>query len=188
MHSRSVAGLKRPLETCRGARAPHWACWNLEASIWTKRELGETRGHIERAMGANDWVTAVHYVQRIFPSTEAWLLSCSDGEGGHGLWKPYHAYGRSYYAGYERTDSVGGWMQFRPSTFYGYVDDATVWAKKHGLALPAWPVWWDHSQVGARAVAAWLSPLAQAVTAGYMRAVVGNSHVHWAPSIDRLCA
>lgn len=35
------------LQICRGARAPRWACWNLEASVWTRRELGETRGHIE---------------------------------------------------------------------------------------------------------------------------------------------
>lgn len=35
------------LETCRGARAPHWACWSLRASIWVRLELAETRAKIE---------------------------------------------------------------------------------------------------------------------------------------------
>ena len=32
---------------CRGVRAPAWACWSLEASIWTKRELAKTQAVIE---------------------------------------------------------------------------------------------------------------------------------------------
>lgn len=180
------------LRTCRGARAPAWACWGLEASIWTKRELGETRAKLAkladrrlRAMGMYDWETAARYVQKVFPGTYEWLMSCSGGEGGHGAWVRYG--GDPYYAGYELTDAVGGNLQFRPSTFYGYVDDAWAWAKAHGLSLPPMSVRWDRSHIGADAVAAWLSPLAQAVTGAYMRGVVGNSHTHWAPSIDAAC-
>jgi len=32
---------------CRGALAPAWACWSLEASNWTRLELAKTRERIE---------------------------------------------------------------------------------------------------------------------------------------------
>lgn len=177
-------------EQCQGIRAPHWACWSLAASIWTRRELGETKAKLAaidlRSMGMYDWTTAARYVQRVFPGTFGWLMSCSHGEGGHGRWVRYG--GGAYYPGYELTDAVGGPMQFRPSTFYGYVDDAFAWARAHGLRLPAIPLGWDHAHIGAKAVAAWLNPLAQATTAAYMRGVVGNSYIHWSPSIDPYCS
>lgn len=143
--------------------------------LWKGRYVGCVTVLGRRTIPATgDWGTAVAIVQRIYPGTAGWLLRCSSGEGGHGGWVPYHAYGNHYYAGYEKLDAVGGWMQFRPSTFYGYVRKAFSDARRRGFILD-------------RTYESWLSPLGQAVTAAYMR-FVGLSPIHWKPSEDRNCA
>lgn len=143
--------------------------------LWKGRYAGCVTVLRRRTIPAtSDWMVAVALVQRIYPGTARWLLSCSSGEGGHGTWVPYRAYGRSYYPGYERLDAVGGWMQFRPSTFYVYVQTAFADARARGYILD-------------RTYESWLSPLGQAVTAGYMR-FTGVSRYHWKASEDPLCA
>lgn len=151
--------------------------FHCAALKWTHRELLQARAEKHarwlRLPDTNDWQTAVKIAQRVYPGTDAWLLSCSRGEGGHGRWVRYG--GGSYYPGYERTDAVGGWLQFRPSTYYAYVYTAISYARHHGFTVPA-------------AARSWLSPLGQALTGGYMRKIAGNSHWHWQASIDRGCA
>lgn len=162
----------------RGAHATR--TFHCQALRWSSRELRQARSErYYRLPATSDWGVAVRLAQRVFPGTARWLLSCSASEGGHGAWKPYRAYGRAYYAGYERTDSVGGWMQFRPSTFRPYYRVTVAYVRAHGfrvrLSVDDW-------------LSGWRDPLAQALTAGYMRVVMGNSGWHWAASIDRGCA
>lgn len=159
------------IDRCRGAIAPHWACWSLEASIWTKRELGETQAKLEmtrlRSMGMNDFGTAARFSDRIFPGVYSWLMSCSGGEGGHGGFVMNH-----------QGSGAGGNMQFMFGTYDAYDNEAIKEANRRGARLPSVL---NNSYFG------WHSPLGQAITAAYMRAVVGNSHYHWAPSIDSAC-
>jgi hypothetical protein len=56
---RDLAQLGDRLEICRGARAPHWACWNLMAARWTASELKETRAKIE----ARQYGLVVHLLE-----------------------------------------------------------------------------------------------------------------------------
>lgn len=146
---------------------------------WSRRELQQALKEKQRRWhqlpSTNDWGNAVKITQRVYSGTAAWLLSCSHGEGGHGRWVRYG--GGSYYPGYERTDAVGNWMQFRPSTFRPYWRLALADMRRRGFYIndPGW-------------LKAWLSPLPVALTAAYMRKVAGNSHWHWKASIDRGCA
>ena len=128
-------------------------------------------------IGAGSWGTtlAVHVAQRVFPGTESWLLSCSSAEGGHGRWVRYG--GGGYYSGYEYTDAVGGPMQFRPSTFRGAYRRAIDYTQHKGFVIERQD-WLE----------AWLSPLGQALAAGYLRNVDGSSRWHWAASISNGCA
>ena len=47
---------------CRGVRAPAWACWNLEASIWTKHELADTLAAITARVAAMP-ISSMTYAQ-----------------------------------------------------------------------------------------------------------------------------
>lgn len=145
---------------------------NWVAGRWRDRSLACEKELARRTIPAtNDWAVAVTLADRIYPGTKQWALSCSGGEGGHGGWVRYG--GGSYYPGYEHTDAVGGWMQFRPSTFYAHVAQAFDDARSRGFILnPAYE--------------SWLHPIGQAVTAAYMRAM-GWSHIHWDPGIDWRC-
>lgn len=165
-------------ERCRGAVAPHWACWALEASIWTKRELSETQEKIEahakvaelrrlRAIGMYDFQTAARFADRIFPGTYSWLMSCSGGEGGHGGFVMNHL-----------GSGAGGNMQFMYSTYDAYDNAAIKEANRRGARLPAAL---RDSGFG------WQSPLGQAITAAFMRGVLGISHNHWSPAVDSAC-
>ena len=128
----------------------------------------------------NDWVTAVRVVQRVYPGTEGWLLSCSSAEGGHGAWVWYG--GRSwqgYHIGYDSTgDTVGGWLQFRYSTFAPYWRHAQTDVRQRGFSAP---------ELGGGRYDAWLAPLGQALTGGYMR-FHGKDGYHWSASYGRGCS
>lgn len=123
------------------------------------------------------WHKAVAEVQKIFPGTEAWLLSCSAAEGGHGRWVRYG--GGSYYPGYEYTDAVGNWLQFRWSTFKGMFRHALEYAQARGYIIP------EHLRDSGH-VRAWLSPLATAMAGGWAR-YTGNDASHWSASWSSGC-
>lgn len=126
----------------------------------------------------NDWRTAVRWVQRIYPGTESWMLYISDREGG---WGPWVWYGGRTWSGYHvgndflGADTVGGWMQFRYSTFAPYWRGAQKDLRQRGYLIPEIPM---PSAGGPSEYAAWLSPLGQALTAGYMR-YYGKDGCHW---------
>lgn len=124
-----------------------------------------------------DWFTAVRIAQRVFPGTLDWLWSCSDAEGAHGDWVPYHEYGNHYYPGYENLDAVGGWMQFRPSTFRGAYRRAIEYARSLGFKIEE-EYWLD----------AWLKPLPQALAAGYLHNIDKSYRHHWSASISNGCS
>jgi hypothetical protein len=153
-----------------GERYLHWV-----KRVWNSRRL-EARTQAQRYVRHHtlhdwdDWRMAVTQAQRPFPGTSSWLLSCSDAEGGWGSWVRYG--GGSYYAGYEDTNSVGGWMQFRPNTFYSYVYTALAHVRSLGYFVP-------------RKAASWFSPLGQALTAAYMYTHGGRSH--WFASVGNGC-
>ena len=170
-------------------------CWYATAAQWTRREIGETRVQLvkERELAArtlpdtNDWVTAVNIVQRVYPGTRDWLLSCSAAEGGHGRWVWYggrpwtgHHIGNDFLG----MDTVGGPLQFRYSTFkpywFGYygAKGALADTRARGFIVP---------DLG-EGYGPWVSMLGQALTGAYMRKIIGNSAYHWSASISRGCA
>jgi hypothetical protein len=123
----------------------------------------------------NDWVTAVQIAQRPYPNTKWPLLALSDREGGWGpwvwysgacgnppcLWQGYHVGGDNV----SGADTVGGWMQFRYSTFAPYWRQAQADLKRRGFLIPEIGM---PPEGGPTKYAGWLSPLGQALTAGYM--------------------
>lgn len=112
---------------------------------------------------STDWVTSVRIIQRIYPGTESFLLSCSSGEGGHGGFVMNH-----------QGSGAAGWMQFMSGTFYGHAPIAFSNARSLGFILP------DELTISIE------SPMAQALTAAFMRSHGMSSH--WDPGIDPLCA
>lgn len=127
--------------------------------------------------GNSAWSKAVKEVQKVFPGTENWLLSCSGAEGGHGRWVSYG--GGSYYPGFEYKYVVGGWMQFKWPTFKGMFRHALDHARAQGFKVP--PHLHDPGDVRA-----WLSALAQAMAAGWAR-YTGNDDSHWSASWSSGC-
>lgn len=126
----------------------------------------------------NDWRTAVRWVQKIYPGTESWMLYISDREGG---WGPWVWYGGRKWSGYHigddflGADTVGGWMQFRYSTFAPYWRGAQKDLRSRGYTIPNIPM---PPEGGDPEYAAWLSPIGQALTAAYMR-YTGRDGCHW---------
>lgn len=125
----------------------------------------------------NDWQTAVRVVQRVYPGTADWMLYISDREGGYGPWVWY---GGRHWSGYHvggdnvtGDDTVGGWMQFRYSTFAPYWRGAIKDLRSRGFVIPKFP-----DRGGPEEYQPWLDPLAQALTAGYMR-YYGKDACHW---------
>lgn len=171
-------------------RAPrHSKCWMVpwQRSCTVARaslrlhtalaQIAETRLDHEIPL-INDWKTAVRWVQRIYPGTESWMLYISDREGG---WGPWVWYGGRRWSGYHvgndflGSDTVGGWMQFRYSTFAPYWRGAQKDLRSRGYIIPQIPM---PPEGGPSIYAAWLSPLGQALTAGYMR-YYGKDGCHW---------
>lgn len=177
----------------------HVKCWGVpwqrsctvaRASLRLHTELAEIAVHrlSTEIPNTNDWQTAVQIVQRIYPGTAQWMLDISDGEGGHGpwvwfsgmcsdppcLWTGYHLGDDPY-----GDDAVGGWMQFRYSTFAPWYRAMLKNLKERGITIP--DLGWARPQVSYGASTGygpWLSPLGQALTAGYMR-WSQNDGCHW---------
>ena len=123
--------------------------------------------------GCRAWPRAVEEVQRVFPGTESWLLSCSAAEGGHGRWVGYS--GVSYSTWLRDSDTVGGPLQFRFSTFTGMYRRAVEYARDRGYRVPSVDM-----------TSAWRSALGQALAGGWAR-FTGNDNYHWSASFGRGC-
>lgn len=82
------------------------------ASAWRAKarrarlSFGEWWRWIHTLREQRTWHAAVAHVQRPYPGTSGWLLSCSADEGGWGHWVPNSDGG-----------DPGGWLQFMPGTF-----------------------------------------------------------------------
>lgn len=156
------------------------SCTAARASLRLHTRLSEAaRIKLDREIPLiNDWRTAVRWVQRIYPGTEGWLLSISDREGGWGEWVWY---GGRHWSGYHigndflGADTVGGWLQFRYSTFAPYWRSAEADLRRRGYIIPSIPM---PPEGGDSRYAAWLSPLGQALTGAYMR-YTGKDGCHW---------
>jgi hypothetical protein len=160
---------KQPISSCPYAR---WV-----EGLWWNRRVGLKKEVRARVIPAtNDWVTAVRIVQKIYPGTSDWMLYISKREGGYGPWVWY---GGRHWSGYHigndflGADTVGGWMQFRYSTFAPYWRQAQEDLRRRGFILPDIPNYGGPAQYQA-----WLWPLGQALTAGYMR-YTGKDGCHW---------
>jgi hypothetical protein len=168
-------GIKRTrISATQKIRACSYAGW--VEGLWWHRLVEIRKAAAWRILPpTNDWATAVAITQRVYPGTASWLLSCSGAEGGHGAWVWY---GGRRWAGYHvgddflGMDTVGGWMQFRYSTFEPYSRWAFESVRRRGFILPEF----EGGRYGA-----WLSPLGQALTAGYMRYFGRDGH-HWSAS------
>lgn len=123
------------------------------------------------------WAKAVRESQKVFQGTEEWLLSCSAAEGGHGRWVGYG--GVSYSAWLRDSDTVGGPMQFRWSTFKGMYRHALDHLREHGYQVPV------HLRDPSDDIA-WRSALGQALAAGWAR-WSGNDNSHWSASWNSGC-
>lgn len=125
-------------------------CPRYLAQVW-KRKAYAWRMRVERWVdartlrdfdvrpGYSGWRRAVDEVQRAYPGTKAWLLSCSASEGGWGRWVPN-----------SQGSGVGGWMQMFPSTFWRMFTAARADVRARGYRVPA-------------SAASWYSPLGQAL-------------------------
>lgn len=156
----------RKPRNCADARylANLWAERSRESRAKTAAFLGQIR---QRTLhdyvvtpGASAWKRAVREAQRPYPGTESWLLSCSSSEGGWGRWVRYG--GGDYYEGYS---GVGGWLQFMPGTFYGFVEHAIEEVENRGFIVP-------------KTATAWTSALGQALAGAW--GITHNMGHHWA--------
>ena len=99
--------------------------------------------------GNDAWRKAVAEVQKVYPGTDSWLLSCSDSEGGWGRWVGYG--GVSYSPSYT---GVGGWLQFLPGTFWRMFDAANEDLAGRRFNVPASAASWT-SALGQALAGAW---------------------------------
>jgi hypothetical protein len=171
---------------CQGAKAPVWACWNLQAKGWTKFELVKTRKKIyirDHTIPSNlDWLQSIKWVQRIYPGTFDWLYSISDREGCNRVEVcPWVWYGSQPWRGshvgndFLGADTVGGPLQFRYSTFAPYWRHAQENLRSLGYIVPTFKM---PPEGGDVRYAAWLHPMGQALTGGYMK-WAGREGCHW---------
>lgn len=124
--------------------------------------------------GCRAWHKAIAEVQRVFPGTSSWLLSCSAAEGGHGRWVGYS--GVSYSTWLRDSDTVGGPLQFRFSTFTGMYRRALEYVRSKSFRVT----------LGSDLTAAWRSALGQALAGGWAR-YTGNDASHWSASWNTGC-
>jgi len=126
----------------------------LQTDLYREKIRERSLRDFEVFPDSHAWHRAVKEVQKVYPGTEGWLMSCSASEGGHGRWVPN-----------SQGSGVGGWLQFYPSTFSGFVRHAVdeVRAKRFRVPDTAF---------------SWYSPLGQAL-AGAWGITHGMRH-HWA--------
>ena len=142
----------------RWLRAPrHTKCWEVpwqrsctiaRHSFRLHNQLHETAMEriwlLDRTLPApNDWRTAVKIVQRVYPGTESWLLSCSASEGSYGAW-----------VSNRQGSGAGGWLQFMESTFWRMYGAALPDATSKGFIVPS-------------SANSWYSPLGQALAGAW---------------------
>ena len=125
----------------------------------SRRWIREARARLAKLPVTRDWQTAVRIVQRTWPGTAAWMLSCSAHEGGHG----------SFVMNYQGS-GAGGWMQYMEST----------WASHYSAALAL--ARGEHRPVPSRWAGRWRNPVGQAFAAGW-----GYSHQRSAWTGDPYC-
>lgn len=111
----------------------------IDAHRWLYRamaaRMAEARSRmLLRVPLTGDWLTAVRQVQRVFPESEDWLVSCSRGEGGHGAWTWYAHESVPRY-GPDRTP--GGWLQYMQGTFWTDYRQAVADARSRGFVVPS---------------------------------------------------
>lgn len=123
--------------------------------------------------GCQAWKRGIEEVQKIFPGTKSWLLSCSAAEGGHGRWVGYS--GVAYSTWLRDSDTVGGPLQFRFSTFTGMYRRGVEYAESKGYRVPRMD-----------STTAWRSALGQAIAGGWAR-YTGNDDSHWSASWGNGC-
>jgi hypothetical protein len=145
------------------------------AEAWLREQARRTLRDFEFRPGNQAWTKAVYEVQKVFPGTSGWLLSCSAAEGGHGRWVGYS--GVSYSTWLRDSDTVGGPLQFRFSTFTGMFRRGAEYAVDKGFIVPA------HLD---DMTTAWRSALGQAIAGGWAR-YTGNDASHWSASWGRGC-
>lgn len=128
----------------------------------------------------NDWSASLRVIQRVFPGTYDWGMSCSGAEGSHGKFVLYQS--KPYYPGAEYAKTfhgwmVGGWMQYMWPTFKGHYRNGLAALRKAGfdVKLPA-----------VDDVRAWQMPMAQAIAATWAR-WSGNDNSHWSASFGNGC-
>lgn len=132
-----------------------------KAREWRARFLVYSDAHYLKDRG--DWHDAISEAQRPYPGTSSWLYSCSHSEGGWGRWVGYG--GVPWSQSYEDSDGVGGNLQFRPSTFRGFIRHAIQDVQERGFRVPA-SAWSWRSTLGQALAGAW----------GYRH----NMRHHWA--------
>jgi len=145
--------------TQRGASIPTWrkprncadtkylaVVWEKRAYVARRQTIAQIRKEKARTLrdfvhteGSHAWARAVREVQRAYPGTESWLMSCSASEGGWGRWVPNSG-----------GSGVGGWMQMYPSTFWRMFTAAKQDVLSRGFKVPT-------------SAASWYSPLGQAL-------------------------
>lgn len=136
----------------------HWA--KFAAREWQARAFSARKSYwrwLESRYSLkahDDWLRAVEEVQKPYPGTAAWLLSCSADEGGWGRWVPNSD-------GYP----PGGWMQMYESTFWRMWGGAITDLRSRGYRVPS-------------SAASWYSQLGQALASayGYMTGRRGEWH------------
>lgn len=149
-----------------------------QTGLWREAQRAKRELHdFEVRPGNNAWRKAVREVQKVFPGTESWLLSCSGAEGGHGRWVTYG--GGSDWQWAMDNYVVGGWMQFKYPTFAGMFRHAVAHLSARGYLIPV------HLKAGGGT--AWRSALAQALAAGWAR-FTGADGSHWSASWNRGCS
>lgn len=172
-----AGGAERPL--ARGVGCPRYLVFvrKQQAAIARKAYYlwlsTRTLRNFPFCDGCNAWYRAVEEVQKVFPGTSSWLWSCSAAEGGHGRWVGYG--GQPYSTRLRDSDTVGGPLQFRYSTFKGMFRHGAEYAQTRGWRVPLW----DYTQ-------AWRSALGQALAGGWAR-YTGNDAHHWYASFGNGC-
>lgn len=134
---------------------------------------------------SDPWPAAVREVQRVFPGSESWVLSCSDAEGwGPGLTRWILFEGKDYYPGAEHSRNwtghmeVGGPGQYVYGTFVGHFRRGLEYLRHKGYRVPA--------HLRHPTVTAWRSATGQAIAMGAAFHLDLRGH-HWSASYGRGC-
>jgi hypothetical protein len=95
------------------------------------RELGRQSKAVRSLQSARlpeteDWLTAVRIVQRVYPGSSGWMVSCSASEGGHGG-----------FVMNREGSGAAGWAQFLSGTFWRMYLAARADAEARGFRVPA---------------------------------------------------